>query len=58
MEKYGVDTKRRTKIAAGGCPECAAQLEEHGQVVICPACGSRPFEEVDDGEAQSEAEEE
>lgn len=57
MEKYGVDTKRQTKVAAEGCPECAACPETHGQVVLCPVCGSEPFEEVDDGESQSKIEE-
>lgn len=56
MDKYGVDTSSKAKTAAQGCPECAAATEAHGEVTICPACGSRPFEEVDDGEGQGKEE--
>lgn len=49
MEKYGVDeTKNQEnleKLAAGGCPKCGAKLQRHGQVLLCPNCGSQPFEE-------------
>ena len=58
MDKYGVDTSSKAKTAAAGCPECATATETHGQVTICPGCGSRPFEEVGSGESESSGESE
>lgn len=49
MEKYGVDENKNQenleKIATEGCPQCGGKVERHGQVVLCRACGSQPFEE-------------
>ena len=48
MEKYGVDEsvdqKKLEKQASEGCPNCGAKLAKHGNVLICPKCGSEPFE--------------
>ena len=50
MEKYGVDEttnvdqKKMEKAASQGCPECGAKVERHGNVVLCPTHGSKPFE--------------
>jgi len=48
MEKFGVDEQQNQenleKIAGEGCPKCGAKLERHGQVLLCPNCGSQPFE--------------
>lgn len=48
MAKYGVDEsvnqERLEKKAAEGCPECGAKPSRHGNVLICPAHGSEPFE--------------
>lgn len=49
MDKYGVDEQidqeNLEKRAAEGCPKCGSALERHGNVIICPKCGSKPFEE-------------
>ena len=54
MEKYGVDETSNQqgleKAAAEGCPLCAATLEKHGSVLICPTHGSAPFEQKSDGD--------
>ena len=50
MEKYGVDetkgltSEEQEKRAAKGCPRCGKELIKHGAVVLCPDCGSEPFE--------------
>lgn len=50
MDKYGVDTstgkndEQLEKQAAEGCPNCGKKLTKLGSVVICPDCGSEPFE--------------
>lgn len=48
MEKYavdeGVDQNAMEKAATQGCPECGAKCERHGSLVVCPRCGSEPFE--------------
>lgn len=48
MEKYAVDESRNQvdleKVAAQGCPECGAKVERHGNVLMCPKHGSKPFE--------------
>lgn len=54
MEKYGVhEFTEETKQAADRplasslrCPQCQREVEAHGAVRLCPACGSKPFEEV------------
>lgn len=56
MEKYAVDQTQNeealSKVASSGCPGCgkpANQLQKHGSVIICPKCGSAPFEARDKG---------
>ena len=50
MEKFGVDEPVEEKIAAaketGKCPQCNTVLrdQEETGVVICPNCGTKPFE--------------
>jgi ribosomal protein S27AE len=49
MEKYGVEQeKAEEKTAQEGteqrCPRCNSLLEKHGDIRICPTCGSAPFE--------------
>lgn len=48
MDKYGVDEQvdqeQLEKRAARGCPECGRELVKHGSVLLCPMCGSEPFE--------------
>lgn len=47
MEKYGVttpDPPDKTASSRKRCPKCGAELELHGNVVKCPACGTEPFE--------------
>ena len=50
MDKYAVDetagltSQEQEKRAAEGCPRCGRVLEKHGSVVVCPECGSEPFE--------------
>jgi DNA-directed RNA polymerase subunit RPC12/RpoP len=51
MEKFGVEEEEQPKIATTGktaCPICGTTLrpiEETG-VLLCPKCGSKPFEHV------------
>lgn len=52
MSKYGVDESLDTpdslekhSAKKGKCPKCGADCDMHGDVVICPNCGSEPFEE-------------
>jgi len=50
MSKYGVDqnqSQRMEKYASRGCPNCgtrADKLVKYGSVILCPNCGSEPFE--------------
>jgi hypothetical protein len=49
MDKFGVDesAEELTKRAASGCPCCGCseqRLIKHGSVIICPNCGTEPFE--------------
>lgn len=48
MEKYAVDetgdTDALVKAANNGCPNCGAAIEKHGNVAVCPNCGTSPFE--------------
>ena len=48
MEKFGVDEgkndEQQEKQAAGGCPKCGAKVERHGSTLVCPNCGTEPFE--------------
>ena len=48
LEKYGVSEEvgqvDLEKKAAEGCPACGRKVERHGDVLICPHCGSQPFE--------------
>jgi hypothetical protein len=49
MDKYGVDESKNDKMkkfASGGCPKCGAKIERHGDVLMCPNCGTEPFEEA------------
>lgn len=49
-EKYGVDEssnqdpKKMEKAASEGCPKCGQKVQRHGNVILCPNCGSEPFE--------------
>lgn len=49
MEKYGVeeskqDPRKMEKAAAEGCPVCGSEVQQHGSVLVCPTCGTKPFE--------------
>ena len=46
MEKYGVDETgtEQEKKAQAGCPNCGSKVEKHGNVLVCPNCGTSPFE--------------
>jgi predicted RNA-binding Zn-ribbon protein involved in translation (DUF1610 family) len=51
MEKYGVEETESTKKANEDfdksiCPDCGAALRNSEQtgVLICPRCGTKPFE--------------
>lgn len=48
MEKYAVDEEvdqeKLEKAAASGCPNCGRKPEKHGKILVCPSCGSEPFE--------------
>jgi len=52
LEKYGVVEETDTKVATADkptCPKCGTALrpvEETG-VLLCPKCGSQPFEPTD-----------
>ena len=51
MDKLGVDQEQksmREKTAAEGCPRCGSQnVQTHGKLLVCPNCGSEPFEKRD-----------
>ena len=54
MEKYGVeesDEKVKTASESTGdkCPTCNAPLRDYKKtgVLLCPNCGSKPFENKD-----------
>lgn len=51
MEKYGVsessNQEKLEKSAAEGCPQCGAKVTRHGSTLVCPRCGSEPFEKGD-----------
>lgn len=48
MDKYGVnehsDSEKMEKYAAEGCPKCGAKVTRHGNILVCPKCGTEPFE--------------
>jgi predicted RNA-binding Zn-ribbon protein involved in translation (DUF1610 family) len=47
LEKYGVDTsvdEDLEKKASQDCPKCGKKPVLHGTVLVCPNCGSEPFE--------------
>ena len=48
MEKYGVDEGRQSnqleKAASEGCPKCGAKVSRQGRTLLCPRCGTEPFE--------------
>jgi hypothetical protein len=48
MEKYGQKTENGGELeknASGDvlCPECGAKCEKHGNTIICPTHGTKPF---------------
>ena len=47
MEKYGVDENKKNfeKYAQEGCPDCGCKVEKHGDTLVCPKCGTAPFED-------------
>ena len=53
MEKMGVDTsvdqERLEKKASKGCPRCGGNVAVHGRVLVCPKCGTEPFERTNHG---------
>lgn len=54
IEKYGVDesvknSEQLEKKAAQGCPECGSKVTVHGKVLMCPKCGTEPFETQNSG---------
>ena len=47
IEKYGVDTEADEELekkASQDCPKCGKKPVLHGNVLMCPNCGSEPFE--------------
>lgn len=52
MDKYGVDEavdqEKLEKQASEGCPECGSPVERHGSTLLCPKCGSAPFEKKEE----------
>jgi nucleoid DNA-binding protein/ribosomal protein S27AE len=48
LEKYAVDEggdqEKLEKQAAKDCPKCGSNVEKHGRTLVCPRCGSEPFE--------------
>lgn len=48
MDKFGVDegtdNEKLEKAAADGCPQCGAKCTKHGSTMVCPKCGTEPFE--------------
>lgn len=48
MDKLGVDEGQDQEVlekaASDGCPQCGKKVERHGQVLVCPRCGTAPFE--------------
>lgn len=49
MDKYGVDEQAENleKKASAGCPSCGLPPEKlvtHGRLIMCPNCGTEPFE--------------
>ena len=58
MEKYGVvEEEKESKEASDktACPKCnSKKIEKHGNVKICPECGTEPFESKDTGDDRKE----
>jgi ribosomal protein S27AE len=46
VEKFGVDEggSENEKLAAQGCPKCGSEVKRHGNILVCPQCGTEPFE--------------
>jgi Zn finger protein HypA/HybF involved in hydrogenase expression len=51
MDKYGVDEGTEDqeileKRSSQGCPKCGStRVQRHGSTLICPNCGTEPFED-------------
>lgn len=58
MEKYGVDEnvdqQQLEKQSAQGCPKCGRTPTRHGALLMCPNCGSEPFEARSTGNGSKE----
>lgn len=60
MDKYAVDEDKDLKEKEAGdgpkdgdgprCPVCDKELEQHGDVQLCPEHGSEPFEKKEKNE--------
>lgn len=52
MEKYGVKQKKDKTAGVGDakCPRCGSTMVKHGQVFICPRCGTEPLEPEEEKE--------
>ena len=44
VEESGVDDEKLEKAASEGCPNCGAKVAQEGKILICPRCGTKPFE--------------
>lgn len=47
MEKFGVDegtSDQLEKKASENCPKCGSKVAVHGRTLVCPKCGTEPFE--------------
>ncbi len=48
VDKLGVDESMdeqvMEKAASEGCPKCGAKVVREGQLLVCPNCGTEPFE--------------
>ncbi len=51
MDKFAVDEsndqEQLEKKATQGCPKCGRpDVQRHGTTLICPTCGTEPFEQA------------
>jgi len=58
MDKYGVneevDQEAMEKAASEGCPKCGGKVQKHGNVMVCPRCGTEPFEKAKGSDGSKE----
>lgn len=49
LDKYAVEEEKdqdamKRAFDKSACPKCGRKVERHGDTLLCPNCGTEPFE--------------